>query len=324
MAVPLSELSLIGNDLSANDISLLSTWLETNRGLKLLDLGMNPRIGQAGLQALTKGLSRAGHPLQSLGLSGTGLDDTCADVLSELVLDPAFKAEFFDISWNILGLANQGNVTSVLGRIQSVRELHAMSMKMGLMGYRRLLESLKGSSNIEVLHLSSNYGPSELAPDFIQVLPTLTNLRWLEVTSNGFDVPFLHALTPTLSMPSKLSILSFSNCDLQDAGAYAFATILSSSTTLLELHFSLNQMTDSGAIAIAEVLQTRNNSLQNLRLDENEIGPEGINALLAALQHNSTLRYLDISENDFDPADYQNLSFPNAPSRVVRLLATEL
>lgn len=325
MSSPIEELSLVGNELVVQDIQDLSPWLETNTNLKLLDLGMNEKLGRAGLVPLTQALSRAGHPLQALGLSGIGLKDDCVEALSQLVLDENFKAEFLDVSWNTLGVTSPGLLVSIFGKIKSVKELHCMTLKLSPDAIRRLVDSYRGNHTIEILHLASNYISMVSADHIVELVQECTNLKWLDMVSNDFGSPaFISAIHPAINAAHNLTILSLSNCGCNDEAAQLFANMLATNTTLLELHVNFNSFTDAAAFALASCFKTHNKTLRNLRLDENEIGYDGVQALLEALEHNNSLLYLDLSENDFDPAQFENVSYKSSnPSRVVKFAPSE-
>jgi len=325
MSSPVLELSLVGNEMNTQDVQDLSSWLETNTVLKLLDLGMNQKIGRAGLDPLAQALSRAGHPLQSLGLSGIGLNDDSVDALAQLVLDENFKAEFLDVSWNVLGVTGLGNLPSIFGKIKSVRELHCMALKLSPEATRRMIESYRGNHTIEVLHLASNYISVVSAPMFVELLQECPNMKWLDLVSNDVSPSFISTIHPAINAAHNLTILSLSNCTCNDEGAQILANVLSTNSTLLEVHFNFNNLTDAAAFPIASALKLHNKTLRNLRLDENEIGYDGVQALLEALQYNNSLVYLDLSENDFDPAQYETAppSYPNVPSRVIKFVISE-
>ncbi|WIA12934.1 hypothetical protein OEZ85_006550 [Tetradesmus obliquus] len=64
---------------------------------------------------------------------------------------------------------------------------------------------------------------------------------------------------------------------------------------LLELELSSNQITAEGAAALADALAQPECTLQRLVLSHNALGGAGITTLSEALQHNTSLRHLDIS-----------------------------
>ncbi|KAF6264673.1 hypothetical protein COO60DRAFT_76332 [Scenedesmus sp. NREL 46B-D3] len=85
---------------------------------------------------------------------------------------------------------------------------------------------------------------------------------------------------------------------LQLCGDYVGAAGTSSSggrEGLLELELSSNQITAEGAAALAAALAQPQCTLQRLVLSNNALGDDGIAALAQALQHNTSLRHLDVS-----------------------------
>lgn len=321
MVVPIHELSLTVNDLTANDISALSPYLASNTVLTLLDLSVNERLGDESLSLLADALARAGHPLQSLALSGTGLTDASHEALASMVDDERFKVEFLDISWNLVGLNGVSRIANVAARAKTVRELHMMSMKLGLQGLKQIVSGLRDTpNNLEVIHLASNYMPEESAAYFGELFTVAPHLKWVDVMSNSLNANWIRALGPALNA-SSLTIMSAQNGLCSDDGAQAWAEVLTNNHTLLDLHLSFSNINDTGAFALANALAV-NNTLLYLRLDTNEIGHAGAEAILQALQTNKTLLYLDLSENDFDANEFEHISFPDVPNRVVKLFDT--
>lgn len=315
---PISELSLVGNNLDVSDMSALAPYLATNTSLLLLDLSMNENLGNPSLVLLSEALSRAGHPLQSLALSGIGLTDDAHTALASLVLDDRFRAEFLDISWNLVGLNEIARVANVAARAKSVRELHMMSMKLDLQGLKQIVSGLRENPNtLEVIHLSSNYFPETSVELFTELLSVAPQLKWIDIMSNILNSNWINGMRTAINN-SNLQILSVQNGICGDEGAQAWAALLMENHTLLDLHLSYSNISDAGAIALANALKV-NNTLLYLRLDTNEIGHAGAEAILQALQVNKTLLYLDISENDFDANVFDSISYPDVPNRVVKL-----
>lgn len=315
---PLSELSLTTNNLDVSDMTALAPYLASNTQLTLLDLSMNENLGDASLVLLSEALSRAGHPLQSLAISGIGLTDDAHTALASLVLDDRFKAEFLDISWNLVGLNGVARVANVAARAKSVRELHMMSMKLGTQGLKQFVSGLRENPNtLEVIHFASNYFPEDCTDVFTELLAIAPQLKWVDIMSNTLNVQWISGMKNAINN-SHLSILSVQNGVCADEGAQAWAEVLIDNHSLLDLHLSYSNISDAGAIALANALKV-NTTLLYLRLDTNEIGYAGAEAILQALQVNKTLLYLDISENDFDANEFDGMAFPDVPNRVIKL-----
>ena len=318
MSAPISELSLTINDLTVSDMAALAPYLASNTSLLLLDLSANERLGDESLVLLSDALGRAGHPLQSLAISGTGLTDDAHEALASLVLDERFKAEFLDISWNIVGINGIARVANVAARAKTVRELHMMSMKLGLQGLKQIVSGLRENPNtLEVLHLSSNYFPDTSSEVFSEMLALVPHLKWLDLMSNSLNAQWVRGMTNALNS-SPLTIMSAQNGTCGDDGAQAWADLLQNNHALLDLQLSFSNITDAGAVALANAL-TVNRTLIYLKLDTNEIGHHGAEALFNALKVNTTLLYLDLSENDFDANEFDHFSFPEVPNRVIKL-----
>lgn len=324
MARPLSELSLMANELTIEDVRQLSPFLSTNRSLRLLDLSANPKLGNDSVAVLSSALAQAEHPLQSLAISGIGMTDAGHEALASLVLHENFKCEFLDVSWNPLAAGidiTPCHVAYVLGRVKCVRELHIMSMRLGLNGINQLAKGLSERSAenmLEVLHISSNYVPETSVEAYHTLLRAAPKLKWLDMLSNTLNSNWVKGIAPALNA-SQVQIVSTQNGGGGDDAALVWASIIAENTSLLDLQLNFNFMTDVGAAAIAAALP-KNNTLLYLRLDANEITQAGARAIIDALHKNDSIIYVDLSDNDFDANEFIGATtYPNAPNRIVKL-----
>ena len=97
---------------------------------------------------------------------------------------------------------------------------------------------------------------------------------------------------------SKLTVLDFSDSDIDDEGVVVLATGLSETSTLEESNISSNPIiTVTGMQAICAALQSPSCRLEKLSLENNELDDATAHSLSKTLTNNSTIRALDLSSN---------------------------
>jgi Ran GTPase-activating protein (RanGAP) involved in mRNA processing and transport len=114
-----------------------------------------------------------------------------------------------------------------------------------------------------------------------------------EITSEGVSI-----IASVLDNNKTLGVLWLPNNHVSDKGVYSLTRILSLDTSIIRsLSLANNGITNEGAQYIAEILK-KNTSLTLLRLDNNDIGDKGMEALSNTLaQDNNILQELSISNN---------------------------
>ena len=91
--------------------------------------------------------------------------------------------------------------------------------------------------------------------------------------------------------------LDISNNKIGDNGIAHIATALQTNTTMTRLCISMCSMSDEGAESLGRALAAnRSNAMQELYISGNKIGDNGVASIATALQTNTTMTILDISE----------------------------
>uniref|UniRef100_A0A673HSJ1 NACHT LRR and PYD domain-containing protein n=1 Tax=Sinocyclocheilus rhinocerous TaxID=307959 RepID=A0A673HSJ1_9TELE len=100
--------------------------------------------------------------------------------------------------------------------------------------------------------------------------------------------------------PAQWSALVFvlNDCNLTDKSCPALATVLGSDTSLKELNMNNNNLQDSGVIHLCTGLKSVNCKLEILRLCDCGLTDESCSALATVLRSNSSLKELDLSNNN--------------------------
>ncbi|XP_016097649.1 NACHT, LRR and PYD domains-containing protein 12-like [Sinocyclocheilus grahami] len=104
---------------------------------------------------------------------------------------------------------------------------------------------------------------------------------------------------------SKRALLNY--CDLTDKSCPALATVLGSDTNLKELNMNNNNLQDSGVKLLCTGLKNINCKLEMLRLRDCGLTEESCSALATVLRSNSSLKELDMSNNNLQDSGVKQL-----------------
>lgn len=134
-----------------------------------------------------------------------------------------------------------------------------------------------------------------------KVLQSCSILQFLNLAGTGIGTDGLKFLIPGIAASKNLLSLNLSNNalgweKLQDLGR----SVLSSNIVRLEL--SNNKLGYEGALAVAEMLMGLDNmacTVEYLDISCNLIMTKGLSKLFNSLTNNQTLKYLNLSENEF-------------------------
>ncbi|XP_058616265.1 NACHT, LRR and PYD domains-containing protein 3-like isoform X2 [Onychostoma macrolepis] len=104
---------------------------------------------------------------------------------------------------------------------------------------------------------------------------------------------------------SKIALLN--DCDLTNKSCSALATVLGSDTSLKELNMNNNNLQDSGVKLLCTGLTNINCKLEILRLRDCGLTEESCSALATVLRSNSSLKELDMRNNNLQDSGVKKL-----------------
>eukprot|EP01132_Coremiostelium_polycephalum_P009746 gene9746-11971_t len=247
-------------------VQLIEFLIENNRNLVFLDLSYN-QLSHNCITKLGNLLRLERGNLRSLNLSTNRIDDQCAGLLADAIMENN-KLRVLDLSCNQI----QDN------------------------GGKRLVEALNCNYALESLNLGSNDLGPETGEQFGRTLQnnnTLKNL-YLEKTSIGNEGGV--EIGMALSKNRSIQELDISGNRLDDESGIAIGESLKENSTLKTLILKRNQIGDHSCKVIGDALKS-NSGLVYLDLSGNQIGTKGAKSFAYALPLNQTLKELDISTN---------------------------
>uniref|UniRef100_A0A672QYI3 Uncharacterized protein n=1 Tax=Sinocyclocheilus grahami TaxID=75366 RepID=A0A672QYI3_SINGR len=202
-------------------------------------------------------------------------------------------------------------------------------------GYKTLTSSLKSNSHLTELDLRGNYpGQSgveglidlqlimllfvfrlnncKLTEKSCSVLATVlsskTILKEMNLNNSRLLNSGVKEICEGLKNPvCELKILNLRKCGLTEESCSALATVLRSNSSLKELDMSNNNLQDSGVKKLQNGLENTNCTLQKLSLRKCGLTEESCSALATVLRSNSSLKELDMSNNNLQDSGVKKL-----------------
>ena len=319
----LERLNLCSNGLGDDSATILSTVLGKCPNLHVIELGGN-QISDAGALALSEVLTSLSHCLVSLSigsllgkeaqgfmtnissmenlstldLSGNKSGSTFANALATAL--PSLSLSCLNLGGTGIGPRGAKAILPVLARDKNLdlRELCLGGCRLGFFG-AKTIAAVGLPVGLEVLDLSNNDISDDGAWQLTNSIMNLNRLKSLDLSSNaGFGDDAVAEVGRLLPNMQNLSSLDLSNNKgIGDAGVEVLASSLSSTPTLEVLDLSATKVGDVGASALGQALAEESCPLVRLLLGHCEIGEDGANEIMDALDDNKTLLSLDLSGN---------------------------
>lgn len=265
-------------DLDDKAASHISKFLEKNKSLTHLDLGLN-EFTDEGAKSLAKSI-KDNKSLLKLSVGGNDIDKDGVMALLEIfehncVLKELHMGNHLLSNEMLVKIADFLKKNTTLTHLDlSVSELSGIVYKplITLKGIAKLAEALKINKSLVALNL----GKLGCRNEHVKLI--------LEARKDN----------------QTLKSLGFSRSNIDSEGVQYIAENLGN-LTFLDLNF--NKISDKEVENFATVLET-NNTLKHLKLFSSEISKKGVEALLRAFQKNTTLTKLQLNLNK----DTQELS----------------
>lgn len=256
------------NNLRDEGAKVVASVLMKNSSITSLDLGFCS-ISDEGVAALSKSLIQ-NSTLKILYLSGNSISEN---------------------GFRHLGMALQKN--------RSLEALYLTGNRGRAEGSRLIAKGLQYNHSLTKLFLNGNHIEGEGASSISDILKSNHSVTHLNMSDNNIGDNGLCSLADALLHHRKLSDLELSFSKLTSVGMSTFVDSLVGYHQLRRLLLDNNKLGDGGAKALARALPEM--SLHVLNVGFNEIGSEGLSAVLAYLSTpQSTLVSLTLSGNSID------------------------
>ena len=154
-----------------------------------------------------------------------------------------------------------------------------------------------------------------------KALENNTTLKKLYLGNNALDIASLEALAHALRHNTTLTNLHFGNNNIPHEGLWALVNALKSNLTLTTLSFRGVRLSYHHRLALCELLK---NNTALTELDLSKCGLYGVRDIFEALAVNTSLKWLNLSENSLHYGDAETLALANALKRNTSLLYLNL
>ncbi|XP_066512838.1 NACHT, LRR and PYD domains-containing protein 12-like [Hoplias malabaricus] len=303
----LSELDLSDNDLNDIGVEKLSAVLKICK-LEKLKLE-NCNLSKQCCEALASVMS-SNSTLKELDLSNNNLEDSGAKKLCAGLNNSHCTLEILRLSKCNLSKHSCGSLASVLQGTSSMKEIDLSKNCLQDLGINMLFSGLSISScKMEKLRLSGCNLSLNACETFCFALKSANScLIELHLCSNVLQDAGVKLLSDGLkNSHCNLETLRLSGCMITEEGCASLASALSSN--LKELDVSYNHVGDTGVNLLCDRLEGSQFRLENLKLAFCTLTVECCRTLASALQSaKSTLKYLDLSNNDLHDSGVKRLS----------------
>ena len=170
---------------------------------------------------------------------------------------------------------------------------------------KKLTEKLKSLTSLDFLS-GKSFEPNPTAEAFKSLAVALQDnetITDIDIRFNEIEYELVESMAKALKTNKTLTSFNISYNEIKDAGAKALAMSLEKNQTLKYLDLSFTGIKNEGVEAVITKA-----ALKSLFLSSNEIGDEGVKALVKALETNKTLTTLDLRNNKIKDAGAKALA----------------
>ncbi len=252
----LESLTLHGNDLDDESITIIGDSLEKSKTLKSLNLCCNSSITSAGWQGFTKCLRNPACALRELNVGMCSIGDAEAnDIAGALAVNTSVRN--LNMQSNIISDVGAIKIADALAVNSSLNILNmSRNRSITALGWVAFFNRLLGSTcSLNDLHIGWNEIDDQGAASLVNILASMSTLRYLElnpcdlITTNGWTV-----FAGALQTGSKVKTLDLGGSHFNDEAIISFATMLANNTSLSKLKIGGRQFSDRIWVAFSRVL----------------------------------------------------------------------
>ncbi|XP_066512599.1 NLR family CARD domain-containing protein 3-like [Hoplias malabaricus] len=309
---PLKELEFSETELQDSGVKLISEALKSSN-CKLETLRLS-RFNQSlnSYESLCPVLKSPNSPLKELDLSHNDLQDSGVKLISEALKSSHCKLETLRLTMCKLGEKSCEDLGSVLLVNSSLKELDLSNNDLQDSGVEKLSAALKSSlCKLETLRLSFCLVTEEGCAFLASALRSNpSHLKELDLSYNHPGDTGVKLLSVKLEDPHcRLETLRLARCNLSTNSYETISSAVKSpNSPLKELDLRDTELQDSGVEIISEALKSSNCKVETLRLTVCKLGEKSFENLGSVLLVNSSLKELDLSNNDLQDSGVEKLS----------------
>ncbi|XP_053090940.1 protein NLRC5 isoform X4 [Pangasianodon hypophthalmus] len=307
----LKELDLRGNDPGESGVKLLTDLLQYRNNKLTLRLLKSTETDEA-YKSLTKIFSKNPSLHRELDLSNKTPKDIKVNQLSALLQDPHYRLQKLTLyKEGSIKEDDCANLTSALVLNPShLTELNLNGNKPGESGLRNLCDFLKNPKcKVQKLQLCKSVSEKSCA-DLAQALCTNpSHIRGLDLSECKLGDSGVEKLCDLLkTQECKLETLRLCKSVSEKSCADLASALCTNPSHIRGLDLSECKLGDSGVKMLCDLLKKWECKLETLLLNKCNITDGGGAALTAALRSNSSLKELDLRENELKDSVTKQLS----------------
>ncbi|XDV28515.1 hypothetical protein PO909_031811, partial [Leuciscus waleckii] len=306
----LIELDLRGNDPGQSGVKELSDVLkDVHYRLKTIRF-LKSAAAQEACDYLTKVLGKSPLLLTELDLSEDILGDLDGEKLSALLMDSHSKVEKIKLNNCELTEKSCSVLATVLSSKTILKELNLNNSRLLNSGVKEICEGLKNPvcelKILKVSNCSITEGGYKALASALRSNPS--HLIELDLRGNDPGQSGVKELNDLLQDQNcQLKTLRFLSHDADEACQYVRGIVGKNPLLLRELNLSKRELGDTGVNQIAALLKDKHCKLNTLMLRKCGLTEESCSALATVLRSNSSLKELDISNNNLQDSGVKKL-----------------
>ncbi|XP_050960764.1 ribonuclease inhibitor-like, partial [Labeo rohita] len=306
----LIELDLTGNDPGQSGVKELNDLLQDGLcSLKTIRFLKSPAAEEA-CEYLTGVLGKSPLLLKELDLSGDKLGDLDGEKLSALLMDSHSKLEKIMLNNCELTEKSCSVLATVLSSKTILKEMNLNNSRLLDSGVKEICEGLKNPvCELKILKLSDCSITEEGYKALASALRSNpSHLIELDLTGNDPGQSGVKELSDLLQDPNcQLKTLRFLGPAADEACQYVTGIVGKNPLLLRELNLSGHELGDTRVNQIAALLQDKHCQLNTLMLRDCGLTEENCSCLATVLRSNSSLKELDMSNNNLQDSGVKKL-----------------